>query len=71
MKVFVWHRVEQCSDSYHTEGGIVVFAENERRAREIATSGNTKIQEAELPDEIRDCADGPELVFYMPDAGCC
>jgi hypothetical protein len=72
MKVFVWHRVDQCSDNYHTSGGVVVFAETEARAREIAnaTSG-CAIKPEEAPDETRDCADSGERVFVMPGAGCC
>ena len=38
MKVFVWADVGQCSDSYHSGGGVVVFAETEQRAREIANA---------------------------------
>ena len=26
MRVFVWHRVDKCSDNYHSDGGVVVFA---------------------------------------------
>ncbi len=34
MKVFVWADVSRCSYSYHSGGGVVVFAETEQRARE-------------------------------------
>lgn len=72
MKVFVWHAIEKCSDRYHTQGGVVVFAESEARAREIANAvSGCAIEEREAPDEVRDCADGDERVFIMPDAGCC
>ena len=71
MKVFVWERIERCTKSWHSEGGVVVFAADEARARELANEGVAEIQEGEKPDEVRDCADGPERVFYMPDAGCC
>ena len=72
MKVFVWAYVGQCSYSYHSGGGVVVFAETEQRAREIAnaTPGCT-IQESETPEEVRDVSGGGERVFTMPDAGCC
>lgn len=30
MKVFVWSDVGQCTDSYHSGGGVVVFAETEQ-----------------------------------------
>lgn len=45
MKVFVWHQIDKCSDNYHEDGGVVVFAESEARAREIAAlSATTKRQ---------------------------
>lgn len=72
MKVFVWERIEECTGSYHSEGGLVVFAESEERARELANAQTgCKLKPSEMPDEIRECADGPERVFVMPDAGCC
>jgi hypothetical protein len=72
MKVFVWADVGQCSYSYHSGGGVVVFAETEQRAREIANAHEgCAIQENEAPDDVRDVAGGDERVFIMPDAGCC
>ena len=72
MKVFVWADVGQCSDNYYTDGGVVVFAETEQRAREIANATpGCAIQESETPEEVRDVAGGGERVFIMPDAGCC
>ncbi len=72
MKVFVWESIDQCTNREHSEGGIVVFAGTEDRARKLANRRRmTKIELDEEPDAIRECADGPEQVFYMPDAGCC
>ena len=72
MKVFVWADVGQCSYSYHSGGGVVVFAETEQRAREIANATpGCAIQESETPEEVRDVAGGGERVYIMPDAGCC
>ena len=72
MKVFVWAEVGQCSYSYHSGGGVVVFAETEQRAREIANATpGCAIQESETPEEVRDVAGGGERVFIMPNAGCC
>ena len=72
MKVFVWANVGQCSYSHHSGGGVVVFAETEQRAREIANATpGCAIQESETPEEVRDVAGGGERVFIMPDAGCC
>jgi hypothetical protein len=72
MKVFVWERIDECSDSYHPEGGIVVFADTEERAREIANAvQGCAILPTEIPDDAREVMGGDERVFIMPDAGCC
>jgi hypothetical protein len=72
MKVFIWHRIDQCSDNYHTEGGVVVFAADEARARELANAREgCEIKPKEVPSEVRECDGDDERVFIMPDAGCC
>lgn len=72
MKVFIWQRVDKCSNYYHEEGGVVVFAATEERARELAnTHDGCSIRDDELPDAVRDVSSGDECVFIMPDAGCC
>lgn len=72
MKVFVWERIDNATDNYHSEGGLVVFAETEERARELANAKNgCKLTPEEDPDEVRDVDGGEEKVFIMPDAGGC
>ena len=72
MKVFVWECIWEVSSHYHREGGLVVFAETEERARELANSEEgCELQPEELPDDVREVAGGDERVFIMPDAGCC
>jgi hypothetical protein len=71
MKVFVWKEVEKCSSSYHSEGGVVVFAETEERARELANShSGCAIREDEMPCDVRTTS-GNEAVYIMENAGCC
>ena len=71
MKVFVWKRVDTCSDNYHSEGGVVVFAHDEEQARTIANAADgCAIKPDEKPDDVRDTV-GDEAVYIMPDAGCC
>lgn len=71
MKVFVWHEVDKCSDNYHSDGGVVVFAATEERARELANAcPGCAIQPDEKPVEVRNTS-GKERVFIMPNAGCC
>lgn len=69
MKVFVWPRIKKCTDRYHSEGGAVVFAETEERAKEIARENGCYIVDDELKD-VRE-VDGKEAIYIMPDAGCC
>jgi len=72
MKVFVWHFIGHCSDNYHEGGGVVVFADNEERARELAErEPGCKIDCKEKPDDVREVIGGEEKVYIMPDAGCC
>lgn len=72
MKVFVWERIEQATHSYHSGGGVVVFADTEQRARELANAeSGCLIDATEIPDEVRDVEGGKEAVYIMPDAGCC
>ena len=72
MKVFVWEQADHVTDNWHPEGGLVVFAETEERARELANAeSGCELRPDEAPDEVRDVAGGEEKVFVMPDAGCC
>lgn len=72
MKVFVWGRINHATDSYHKEGGVVVFADTEERARALANSKpGLCIADSEEPDDEREVAGGVEAVYVMPDAGCC
>lgn len=72
MNVYIWERVGRCSDNWHPEGGVVVFAESLDEARALANkTEGCAISDAEQPDAVRQCADGEKKVFIMPDAGCC
>ena len=72
MKVFVWERIGKATSNYHSEGGLVVFAASEERARELANAeSGCELMPEEAPDEVRDVAGGKERVFIMRDAGCC
>lgn len=72
MNVYVWQRVAVCSDNYHTNGGVVVFAATENEARVLANAvEGCQIDPTEKPDDVRECAPGESKVYIMPDAGCC
>lgn len=73
MNIYVWKRIEKATSSYHTEGGLLVVAENEERAREIANMYEdvevlqTEIVSAVFPTTHKVL----EQVIVFPDAGCC
>jgi hypothetical protein len=66
----MWHRIDNATNNYHPEGGVVVFANTEERARDIARLQGADIAPDEAPDEVRK-TQGKEAVYIMPDAGCC
>ena len=73
MKIFIWEEIDTCTSSYHSEGGVVVIAETEARARELANAVHgCAISECELPNATHELVDNcEEKVFIMPNAGCC
>lgn len=72
MNIYIWRRVNKATLNYHTEGGVVVFADSYTEAIQLANSiDGCEISADEKPDEIRPCAKGEKNVFIMPDAGCC
>lgn len=73
MKVYIWKDIGQVSYNYHPEGGLVVVAESEARAREIANSyPDIEVLEGEKPDVCIAAGEGEEeRVIPFPNAGCC
>ena len=71
MNIFIWEQIEKVSNNYHREGGLVIFAESEQRARELANSTDGVELGDEPPDHVISCDETPENVIVFPDAGCC
>jgi hypothetical protein len=71
MKVFVWSYISNLTDSYHSGGGLIVFAETEERAKELASAEGVTFTEDDSPNDVRAVDGGSEAVYIMPDAGCC
>ena len=74
MKLFLFRRIQQATEYYHPEGGLVIVADSLAHALELIGE-NEHIQptEAEWEDAI-----GYEIfgnpkpnVYVFPDAGCC
>lgn len=72
MNIYIWNRVEHATNSWHPEGGVVVFADTLEEAIYLANAKDgCEIKGEEKPDEVRACSEGEKKVFIMPDAGCC
>lgn len=72
MKIFIWENVEQLTCREHCDGGLVVIAENEERARELANEDKyCELQAEKKPDYVLEVVGGEEKVFIFQDAGCC
>lgn len=69
MNVYIWSYVEECTDNYHSGGGVVAFAKTEERAREMATEAGCNIHATEVPTVRK--TQGKECIYIFPDAGCC
>ena len=72
MKVFIWQRVYKCSNNYHSEGGVVVIAEDVDTAIGIANmEEGCEIEHGTEPDYEVETTSTERKVFIFPDAGCC
>ena len=65
MKTFIFERVENLTNSYHTFGGAVVITETLERAGEILPEIKNLKPDYEYEGGIE------EKIFIFPDAGCC
>ncbi len=81
MTMFLWRYLPCVSTNWHSGGGLVVFARDEARARELANEhikarfGEYDGEYEPIPDDakaddVRSC-EGAEAVWTFPDAGCC
>ena len=74
MKVFIWERVDKCTNNYHRAGGVVAIAETEEEARALANQEDgCSIDPKENPTVAIDCLNPYEQkkAYVFPDAGCC
>ena len=74
--MFLWQRVDSCTDRYHEEGGVVVFATSENLAKRLANKYIDKhfrnwvgepvakgIQPDEKPDLVVEVVDDDSELF--------
>jgi len=70
MKIFIWEYVEELTDQYHSDGGLVIIAQDEERARQLAAERDVKFRDDEVPVSY-DITAEKEKVYIFPDNGCC
>lgn len=74
MKIFIWSHVRQCSQNYHSDGGVVVIAESVEAAVALANANNGCIVDLKVdgpPDTFELVGDAVPSAYIFPDAGCC
>lgn len=74
MKLFLFERINQVSENYHSEGGLVIVAIDRNHAEMlIADDANIQPTESDWGEVVEYTLDrGYTPVFYVfPDAGCC
>ena len=74
MKLYLFERVEELTERYHSGGGLVVVAQGVGHAKDlIATDEHIHLTDDEWLSVIEyDVSDASAPVFYVfPDAGCC
>lgn len=73
MKIFIWERISNVTDSYHDGGGLTVIAPSLQEARDLINK--------ELPEDCGALTTDPDheftvdseesKVIVFPDSGCC
>lgn len=83
MKLFVWVQVDPVSSNYHSEGGLMIVAEDLGAAREAMRAYVARWAKRPLPDDDLEwlveapdrefvvSAATPAEIIVFPDAGCC
>lgn len=74
MNVYVFEYIDQVSDNYHSEGGLMVVAQSVERAQElIDAESNVEVTSEEWAEVIviKAADTEQERLIVFPDAGCC
>jgi hypothetical protein len=78
MTLYIWKRVLNLTDNYHSEGGALAVAASLERARALIADGRERYDmerpsgvHMQEPDYAFEIGDEPELAVVFPDKGCC
>lgn len=71
MNAYVWKSIKRAASGHHPEGGLLVVAGDESRARELAHAERAFVGTDELPDVVYPLKNSePEHVIVFVSAGC-
>lgn len=71
MKIFIWERLENVSDNWHREGGLVIVAETLDEAKALVAN-NEYIKIDKAPDYVYEISkEATKRFIVFPDSGCC
>ena len=72
MYIYIWY-LEKCSDNYHTDGGVVVVANNLTEAMDLAETRGCYFSEADSEPKVFKLSDDSvdTYINIFPNAGCC
>jgi hypothetical protein len=76
MKLFLWNNIDNVYDRYHSDGGVVIVADDLATARSLIPRARVRFEEGPQiigdPDAVYEIAgDAQTAVFIFPNAGCC
>ncbi len=71
MKIFIWENIEKLTDNWHSNGGLVVIAENITRAKELAREKGVKFGKGYTGAITHKIDAIKEKVYIFENAGCC
>ena len=76
MKIFIFKKIEKCTDQHHTDGGLVIVARDIEAAKNlIKLDSNISISDDEWKYVIKYELDKNytymHKFFVMPNSGCC
>lgn len=69
MKMFLWEKVDELTDRYHSEGGLVIIAEDLSLAKRMMPEGCEALEKE--PDYVVGVETEVSNIFIFPDSGCC
>ena len=71
MKAYLWYDISYASDSYHTEGTVLIEAATLERARELGKETDRNMTIDDEPTKVFKSNSTEEKVWVFPNAGCC